>query len=120
MKKFAIALTFCAILTLTAMPVLALETGIDYGSFTGLGTKDIREGMMNIINVLLGFIGILAIVIILWGGFRWLTSGGNEEKVAEAKKVITAGIIGLIIIFAAYALATFVIQQLMNATGVAQ
>ena len=102
---------------LTALPVLALNTGIEYGTYTGLGTKDIREGIMSVINVLLGFLGILAIVIILWGGFRWLTSGGNEEKVGEAKKIITAGIIGLVIIFTAYAIASFVVTQLMSATG---
>ena len=72
---------------------------------------------MAVINVLLGFLGIIAIVIILYGGFVWLTSGGNEEKVGQAKKIISAGIIGLVIIFVAYALATFVINQLMSATG---
>lgn len=110
-------MTLTAVFALTAMPVLALDTGIEYGTYTGLGTNDIREGVMNVVNVLLGFLGILAIIIILWGGFRWMTSGGNEEKVGEAKKVITAGIIGLVIIFTAYALATFVISQLLTATG---
>ncbi|MBI3290915.1 hypothetical protein HYZ76_01375 [Candidatus Falkowbacteria bacterium] len=117
MKKIAILTTFSVMFALTALPILALETGLDYGTFTGLGTKDIREGVMNVINVLLGFLGILAIIIILWGGFRWLTSGGNEEKVGEAKKIITAGIIGLIIIFTAYAIASFVVSSLITATG---
>ena len=120
MKKFALTLTLSAVLfSLAVLPVLAtsLDTGLNYGTYTGLGTKDIREGVMAIVNVLLGFLGIVAIIIILWGGFRWLTSGGNEEKVAEAKKIITAGIIGLIIIFVSYAIATFVINQLISATG---
>ncbi|MFA6255208.1 MAG: pilin [Patescibacteria group bacterium] len=117
MKKIATLTTLGVIFALTVLPALALETGLNYGTYTGLGTKDIREGIMNVVNVLLGFLGILAIVIILWGGFRWLTSGGNEEKVGEAKKIITAGIIGLVIIFTAYAIATFVINQLITATG---
>ena len=117
MYKVAILTTLGVMFALTVLPALALETGIDYGTFTGLGTKDIREGIMNVVNVLLGFLGILAIIIILWGGFRWLTSGGNEEKVGEAKKIITAGIIGLVIIFTAYAIASFVITQLIQATG---
>ncbi len=119
MKRFITIMTLALMLAMTAAPVLALETGIDYGTLTGLGTKDIREGIMSVINVLLGFLGILAIVIILWGGFRWLTSGGNEEKVGEAKKIITAGIIGLVIIFTAYAIASFIVNQLITATGAA-
>ena len=119
MKKGLIfALTF-VLLALVVTPALAqgLETGIEYGTFTGLGTKDLREGVMAIVRVLLGFLGIIAIVIILYGGFVWLTSAGNEEKVGQAKKIITAGIIGLVIIFVSYAIAEFVITQLLSATG---
>ncbi len=119
MKKIAILGTAIAVFALTVMPALALDVGLNYGTYTGLGTKDIRAGVMSIVNVMLGFLGIIAIIIILWGGFRWMTAGGNEEKVGEAKKIITAGIIGLIIIFVSYAIATFVIQQLISATGAA-
>ncbi len=120
MKKLTILGLTGLIFALTVLPALAtLDVGLDYGTYTGLGTKDLREGIMNVVNVLLGFLGIIAIIIILWGGFRWLTSAGNEEKVGEAKKIITAGIIGLIIIFISYALAAFVINQLITATGAA-
>ena len=120
MKKIITLTTLSLVFfALTVVPALAqsLDTGLNYGTFTGLGTNDLREGVMNVVNVLLGFLGILAIIIILWGGFRWLTSGGNEEKIGEAKKIITAGIIGLVIIFTSYAIATFVITQLIQATG---
>jgi len=102
---------------LPAFAQTSLNTGINYGTFTGLGTQDLREGIMRIINVLLSFLGIIAIVIMLWGGFVWLTSGGSEEKVGQAKKIITAGIVGLVIIFIAFAIAQFVITQLITATG---
>jgi len=119
MKKIAILTTLGVIFALTVLPVLAttLDVGLDYGTYTGLGTKDIREGVMSIVTVLLGFLGIIAIIIILYGGFVWLTSAGNEEKVGQAKKIITSGIIGLVIIFISYAVATFVINELITATG---
>ena len=115
MKKIAI-LTTIMVFALTAVPALAatLDVGMSYGDYTGLGTKDIREGIMTIVNVLLAFLGVIAILIILYGGFVWLTSGGNEEKVSQAKKIIAAGIIGLIIIFCAYAIATFVVLSLIH------
>jgi len=83
----------------------------------GLGNRDPREIAASIINVALGFLGIVAVVIILLGGFKWMTAGGGEDKVAEAKKLIGAGIIGLVIILAAWGIAKFVIEKLYTATG---
>ena len=119
MKKSLLIVFTVALFALTVMPALAqpLETGINYGTFTGLGTKDLREGVMAIVRILLGFLGIIAIIIMLYGGFVWMTSAGNEEKVGQAKKIITSGIIGLIIIFVSFAIAQFVITQLITATG---
>ncbi|MBU1164516.1 hypothetical protein KKA15_03070 [Patescibacteria group bacterium] len=117
MKKLTIFATTVAVFTLTVMPVLALDLGTGYLSATGLGTKELRESVMSIVNVALGFLGILAILIILWGGFRWLTAGGSEDKVGEAKKIIVAGIIGLVIILSALAITTFVVSNILTATG---
>ena len=117
MKKIVLLTFVISLFALTAMPVLALDTGLNYGTALGLGTKDIREGVMAIIQYALGFLGIIAIVLMLYGGFVWLTSAGNEEKVGQAKKIIIAAVIGLAIIFVSYALATFVVNQLILATG---
>jgi len=55
---------------------------------------ELNETIANIINLVLGFLGLIAVVIILIGGFKWMTAGGNEEKVGEAKKLLIAGLIG--------------------------
>jgi len=60
------------------------------------------------------FLAIIAVIVILIGGFRWMTAAGNEDRVASAKKTIIAGAIGLIIILAAYAIVTFVITTTTN------
>ena len=100
-----------------APTVLALDTGVNYGTALGLGTKDVREGIMSIINALFGFLGVIAIVGILAGGFIMMTAGGNSERTGEGQKVAVAGLVGLVIIFVSYALARFVIHQLISATG---
>ena len=91
---------------------------VDRGGLS-LGNEDFRTTIVRIINVALSLLGIIAVVIILAGGFKWMTAGGNEEKTTEARKLIFAGIIGLAIILAAWAIANFVIENLGRATGAA-
>lgn len=83
----------------------------------GLGNQDPRETAGNVIAVLMGFLGIIAVVIILLGGFKWMTAGGDESKVEEAKKLMTAGVIGLAIVLASWGITIFVLDSLLNATG---
>lgn len=70
--------------------------------------------VVNLINIILGFLALIAVVIVLIAGFEWMTAGGNEDKVATAKKRLTYGLIGLFIIFIAYALVTFVLAKLSS------
>jgi hypothetical protein len=100
----------------TSNYITANDLGIGYAAPTGLGNRDVRETVASIIKVALGLLGIVAVVIILIGGFTWMTAGGNDERVGQAKKWIFSGVIGLAIILSAYALATWVISSLVSAT----
>ncbi len=86
-----------------------------------IGRESDPESLKNIIaqviNIALGFLGIIAVIIILYAGFRWMTAAGKEDQVGEAKKMIVQAVIGLAIIFLAWAISSFVINQLMEATG---
>ncbi len=94
------------------------KLGNDYvGNETNLGNKDPRMIAAAVIRVILGFLGIIAVVLILLGGFKWMTAAGNEDKIDEAKKIISAGVIGLVIILASYGIANFVIDSVLNATN---
>ena len=89
----------------------------DVGGALGLSSQDIRITVARMIRVAMQMLGIIVVVIILYGGFVWMTAGGNDEKITEAKKWIFSGIVGLAIILSSYAIATFVIGSLVNATG---
>ncbi|MDO8463578.1 MAG: pilin [bacterium] len=94
-----------------------LDIGInEVGNTIQLGTRDVRSTVASIINVAMGLLGIVAVVIILAGGFLWMTAGGEETKVTKAKQLIFSGIIGLAIILSAFAIAKFVINSLVTAT----
>jgi hypothetical protein len=82
-----------------------------------LGNKDIRETAATIINVALSLLGIIAVVVVLIGGFYWMTAGGNEDQIGKAKGWIFSGIIGLAIILSAFAISKFVLEKLGEATA---
>lgn len=87
-----------------------------YGATFGLGTADLASTVVKIVQWVLGFLGLIAVIMILYGGFVWMTAGGNEEKVASAKKIISAAVIGLIVVLLAWAIVIFVVQTANNVT----
>ena len=104
-KIVLVALVFFAV----ASPVAAqVNWGLSYAADVGLGTAEIRDVAVTVIRTLLGLLGIVALIIILIGGFTWMTAAGNEENITKAKKTITAGVTGLIIVFFSYAIVMFV------------
>lgn len=123
-KHLVVMAMLMLVFSLAVSPVLA-QVGVDpFGNrqqnindSLGLGNRDPRDIAASVLNVLMGFLGIIAVIIILIGGFKWMTAGGGEDKIAEAKKLMTAGVIGLVIILAAWGITIFVMQNLLNATG---
>jgi Type IV secretion system pilin len=86
---------------------------------SGLGETDPRQMVAQVINILLGFLGIIAVVLILYAGFLWMTAGGSDENIKKAKNILSAAVIGLIIILMSYGIANMVLKELSNATNLA-
>lgn len=87
------------------------------GQTIGTGTADLRITIARIVRVALGLLGTVALLIILYAGFLWMTAAGEVEKVNRAKKTITAAIIGLVIIMSAFAIVSFILNALVSATN---
>ncbi|MFA6253235.1 MAG: pilin [Patescibacteria group bacterium] len=77
-------------------------------------SKDIFVVISNIVNIILTFLGAIAVLLFLYGGFKWFTSQGNSEQIEAAKKIMGAAVVGLAIIFASYAAAQYIFDQLSN------
>ena len=112
------ALSFLMLVILVA-PVVVLAQ--DYGKDLLTDKIDLPQPqgenalpniVINIINIILGLLALIAVVIILIAGFEWMTAGGSEDKVKSAQNRLKYGIIGLVIIFLAYGIATWVINIL--------
>lgn len=101
-----------------ALPAMAgdLEIGLEYAENLGLADtdEDPRDVVVSVIRFLMTFLGLIAVAVILLGGFRWLTSAGNEDKISKAKKTIIAGVVGLIVVLAAFAIVQFVVNTTSN------
>ena|SRR3989344_761336 len=78
---------------------------------------DIKQVIAGIIQIFLGLLGIIFLLLIIWSGFRWMTSGGNEKTIEEAKGTLRNAAIGLTIVLAGYAIASFLAGALGNAVS---
>lgn len=121
--SLALSLTLVSILAVPAVVFANADdllwggTQTDVEEALGLGNEDPRKIVSSVVSVLLGFLGILAVLIILFAGFKWMTAGGNDDNISSAKSMMTAGVIGLVIVLASFGLSQFVIEALYNATG---
>ena len=126
MKMFSVIVILGSLTIGLAGPVFATDTFNQLGNpLVGDVNKpgDAKGVIMfdffgRVLNSIIGVAGALALIVITYGGIRWLTAGGNEEKITEAKKIIFLPLLGLIIIFAAYAIVNFVLQATLVSTGV--
>jgi hypothetical protein len=85
-----------------------VDVGLGDAADIGLSDTPLMTIIVRIIQVFLGFLGLIAISIIIYGGFIWMTAGGNSANVEKAKKILINGGIGLAIIISAFAIVSFI------------
>jgi len=88
-----------------------VSNGLD-GSLTA---TDPRTLAGRIINIILGFLGLIAVTLAIYAGYLWMSSNGDEEKIENAKKILRNSVIGLVIILSSWAIATYLITKLGGA-----
>lgn len=116
MKKYLVLLLIIFSLFLVRVSLVEsqalLELELDYPEFGGFDLnedQDINELIAWFYYFIVGISGFAAFIMLVWGGFQWLTSAGNPARISEAKDRLTSAFLGLIII-----LASFLILQVIN------
>jgi len=115
---------------LTAIALWSFYVPLAHAQNLGQGTLDAVAGQANIkkdatlpviignlVKIFIGLLGIIFLLLTIYAGFLYLTAQGDEEKVKHAKETLQRGVIGLIIISAAYAISAFVINALTKVGG---
>ena len=74
---------------------------------------DFNTAIMNATNWLLGFVAMIAVLVIIWGGINYIASAGDEDRARTAKKTITYGIMGVVIAGFAYAIVKVIVVTIL-------
>lgn len=74
----------------------------------------IPELIARVIKAAVGLVGSIGLLMFIYGGFIWMTAGGNDQKVGQGKQILTWAVLGLVLIFSSYAILGFVIDKLTN------
>jgi len=118
MKKL-IAVTTALVASLTsAIPVFAVSITPcppgQFGNVCNLTSASFPTVVQNIVTILFIVSVLVALFFLIWGGIKWIMSGGDKAKIESARNTIIGGIIGLILVFLAF----FVIQVIAGLFGI--
>jgi len=115
---FAFLLLFGASFAFAGLAGAQIDVGVnEITNDIALSATDPRVTTARVINIVMLVLGILAVGLIIYAGFVWMTSAGEEEKVEKAKRILKNGVVGLVIILSAWGIASFILSRLMGATN---
>lgn len=81
------------------------------------GVSDVPSLLGNVLRALFGVLGSIALLMFIYGGFMWLTSGGVPEKIKKGQDTMVWATLGIAVVFASYAIVSFVINALTKTGG---
>ena len=123
MKKIGFTIAFVGLLGVSSLAAASLlvpdasaqvTSGINAATTGEMRGKSVDNTVGSIVNVLLWVVGILSVTMIVWSGFKYITSAGDTSKLASAKSTLIYAVVGLIIAILAYAIVTFVRTQVVS------
>ncbi len=117
MKKIKLQLLLVVCLTILIWPWLAnaITLNVPIGNLTQVGTSNpLGEYFKAWYDFVIATIGIMCTVVIMWAGFRWLTSRGNNATISDCKEQISSALIGLLLAFMSYAMLQLINPNLVQ------
>ena len=87
------------------------KSGVGSGYASGIFSGGLEVGVGTIIGAVLSLIGVIFLVLLIFGGIQWMIAGGNEESVKKAQNTIKNSITGLVVVLLAYAITYFIVSR---------
>lgn len=86
------------------------------GGRAGTTQENLDQVAGTVINTALSLVGLIFLVLMVYGGYLWMTARGEESQIDKAKSIIRSAIIGIVIVMSAYAI-TFLVTSRLEAVG---
>ena len=117
MKKSLSKITTIGVLLFSSVSLAFAQLSVG-GILNGFeGTEgDLSDFIVTILDWIIGFAGVVCVLMIIVGGYSYMTAGGDESKVKDASKTLTNAIIGLVICFIAVILVNFVLDNFLKSS----
>jgi hypothetical protein len=102
-----------AVAPTTSAADFTLRSGVDNAQGTGVDNvaTDPQDLVKNIVNIFLYAVGVLSVIMLIWGGIRYTTSAGDSNKVQSAKNTVLYAVVGLVVAILAWAIVNMVITR---------
>ena len=97
-----------------------MKSGLEFSNLPGRDENPEEKSLKivgSLINAFLSLFGILFLILMIYGGYKWMLASGREDEVKSAKDIIRSAIIGLIIVMLAYGISYFVSLALEKSTA---
>ncbi|KKW44755.1 MAG: hypothetical protein UY95_C0019G0011 [Parcubacteria group bacterium GW2011_GWA2_56_7] len=107
-------------MSISSETLLAIDTGLGpTATAAGYGnvSTNIPVIVGNLLSAVLGLLGIAFLIFLIWGGILWLTAAGDKTKIEKAQRTIINSALAVVVIVAAYAISTFVVERLIEAVS---
>ena len=103
-------------LTTSLASALSVQEGADAARADGMPTELIGDNgvFSRLTNTILLIVGLISVIMLVYGGLRYILSGGDSKKVTDAKNTVLYAIIGLIISLLAFAIVNFVLNSVIG------
>lgn len=128
-QKFKSAIKYLVALPLLAVPFLAgaqsaVSTGLQSSQLQGIfgtgglnGASSVSDLIARVIEILLMFGGVIAVVFVVIGGYWYVTSAGNEEQAEKGRKTLLNAIIGVVLIVLSYVIINVIVNLVSSTSG---
>ena len=127
LSSFFVLCSLFFVFSFIVSPVLAVDKGlpgatdrlktVEKGVYGTTGAKPFEEVVGGYIQGALALLGVIFLVLLVYGGYIWMIARGEEAEVTRATGIIKMAVIGLIIVLAAYAITAYVVVAMGEATG---